>query len=313
MTLFDDIIKQQINLKHKYKSEPTPETECICIIIKDNKILQIIHGKASIPWSSRERLYVSLINNVLEKYKVNDCNININLCDRPKVGYFNFCREKNNYSQFLLPNHRFSNSDIQLDENNITFKNFNEEKSYILSKHRVNKKNKIYTSCIPHRSKLAYLNYAINNKDICDGWAYTDSVHGKVHMSDNLYKVLKNNNMAGETKHPWIEHLNYKYVLYNDGNTLSDRMRLLLCTNSVILKDKKSNYEEFYSYLLKNNVNFIEYTDITELRSIYNTLESNPVLYDKIISNNNEFIHKYLDYDEILLYTYNIITSIACK
>jgi hypothetical protein len=133
MTLFEDIIEQQINLKHKYKSEPRPETECICIIIKDNKIEKIIHGKRF--HQSRERLYVSLINNVLEKYTINDCNININLCDIPKVGYFNFCREKNNHSQFLLPNHRFTTSDIKVDENEITFKNFNEEKSYILSKH----------------------------------------------------------------------------------------------------------------------------------------------------------------------------------
>ena len=67
--------------------------------------------------------------------------------------------------------------------------------------------------------------------------------------------------MAGKNHKDWIEHLNYKYLIYNDGNTLSDRMRLLLCSKSVIMKPK-SNYEEFYSYLLINNLNYIQYNKL---------------------------------------------------
>ena len=49
--------------------------------------------------------------------------------------------------------------------------------------------------------------------------------------------------MVGEDYSYWINHLDYKYVLYTDGNTLSDRLRLLLTTNSVIIKKSNSPYE----------------------------------------------------------------------
>ena len=105
----------------------------------------------------------------------------------------------------------------------------------------------------------------------------------------------------------WDEHLKYKYVLYNDGNTLSDRMKLLLCTNSVIIK-KQSIYEEFFTYKLKNNENYIEYNNENELRDIYNILENNNNLYKHITDNNNYFINNILTYDQCLLY-FNILLN----
>ena len=50
--------------------------------------------------------------------------------------------------------------------------------------------------------------------------------------------------MAGENAVPFIKHSDYKYVLYNDGNTLSDRTRLLLCLNSVIIKKKSEKISD---------------------------------------------------------------------
>ena len=46
---------------------------------------------------------------------------------------------------------------------------------------------------------------------------------------------------------------------------------LLLNVNSVIVK-KNSLYEEFYSYLLKDGVNYIKYENESELRNIHNKL-----------------------------------------
>ena len=34
----------------------------------------------------------------------------------------------------------------------------------------------------------------------------------------------------------FVEHFKYKFLIYNDGNTLSDRTRLLLNVNSVIVQ-----------------------------------------------------------------------------
>ena len=90
-----------------------------------------------------------------------------------------------------------------------------------------------------------------------------------------------------------------KYIIYNDGNTLSDRTRLLLNVNSVIIK-KKSEYEEFYSYLLENNENYIEYNKTEELLSIFKHLEQDTKLCNRIINNNVNFVKNILTYDNIL-------------
>ena len=116
--------------------------------------------------------------------------------------------------------------------------------------------------------------------------------------------------MAGENAVPFIKHSDYKYVLYNDGNTLSDRTRLLLCLNSVIIK-KKSEYEEFYSYKLENNINHIEYNNTEELKEIYKNLEKNPEISRAIINNNKNFIDDILNYNNILQYTADIINNIC--
>lgn len=310
MSLYYEIINQQVNNKQHYVRGISPPNGGICIIIQNNNIYNIVDGGGWVH-PTRKKQYTSLITNVISKYAINDCNININLQDNPIVGCFNFCRLKNNNKQFLLPNHRFTNDDIIIDEHEIQYNNFNEQKSYIFDIKKYKKKNKIFTSCIPHRSKIEYFSYALKNTDICDGYCYTGSCHKLVNLSNDMYVKLKEKDMAGEKYSHWIEHLDYKYLLYNDGNTLSDRLRLLLASNSVIIKSSGSPYEEYYSYILKNNINYVEYSNINEIRNIYNKLEDNPKLYNEIIENNKIFINKYLDYEEILLYTYNIINGLT--
>jgi len=310
MSLFNEIIQQQVDNKQHYVRSVSPPSGGICIIIKNNEIYNIVDGCGWVH-PTRKMQYSSLITNVINKYVLKDCNININLSDHSKSGCFNFCRLKNNNTQFLLPNHRFTKDDICIDNNEMKYDNFNQQKSYIFDRKIIVKKNKIFTSCIPHRSKVDYFSYALKNNDICEGYCYTGSTHKLMHLTNDMYNNLKEKGMAGEKYSHWINHLNYKYVLYNDGNTLSDRLRLLLTSNAVIIRPSGSPYEEFYSYLLKHNQNYVEYSNINELRSIHNELESNSKLYDKIIENNVGFVNKYLDYEQILLYTYSIINQIG--
>ena len=163
----------------------------------------------------------------------------------------------------------------------------------------------MYTSSI----KKNFLIYAANNPDICHVNAYIGTVHGKLALESNDCLTLSKVNMLNSEFVPFTEHCKYKYVIYNDGNALSDRMRLLLLTNSVIIR-QKSPYEEFYSYMLKNEENYIEYRDINDIRTIHEYLENNPELCNKIIQNNADFVNEYLTYDEILLYTYELLKSL---
>lgn len=307
-SLFQEILKNQIRHKAYYRINNTPPIGGILLTIKNNLIDNIIDGPGHVHPIRKEQ-YISLIKNVLKKYILKNCIIKINLCDIPQEGCFGFCKKIGDNKCFLLPNHRFTNDDIKLDYNDEGFCNFNYQKEYIRTKYKTTQINKVYTSCIPQRSKIDYFVYTLNNRDICDGWAYTGNPHGKVHLSNDLYKTLKDNNLAGETHVSWINHLNYKYVLYNDGNTLSDRMRLLLSTNSIIIY-KQSKYEEFYSYKLKNKINYIEYQDTSEIREIIQYNEKTNE-YNNIAKNNSLFVDTYLDYDEILLYTFLLINNVC--
>lgn len=47
-------------------------------------------------------------------------------------------------------------------------------------------------------------------------------------------------------------------------------MRLLLCTNSVILRPV-SKYEEFYTSTLQNGVHYMEYSKLSDIRHIVET------------------------------------------
>lgn len=216
---------------------------------------------------------------------------------------------------FLLPNMRFTYDDIKLSSSWIRDENptFEETSNYLQKYHKQydfkDKCNKFYTLCIPHKSKIDYFKFALNNLNICDGYIYGGSCHKYLNNSKEFIDKCISNGLAGEHFKFFIEHFKYKYLIYNDGNTLSDRTRLLLNVNSVIIKIK-SQYEEFYSYLLKNNENYIEYTRNDELSGIYNKLEEDTELCNKIINNNINFINNILTYDNILEYTAHLLNNI---
>ena len=308
--VFNDIVNHQLENKHKYINDINPPHMGFCIVVKNNKIDKIINGTGWIE-ECRQNQYIKIVNDLLCKYKIKDIFLNINLPDIPVPYALNFCREKFNNNYFLIPNMRFALDDVLIN-NTSPFDNFNDQKEYIYSNiiNKEEKIKKIYTNCIPHISKVAYFKYAMTNTDICAGYCNIGTCHGLVALTRNDSDILKTLNMCGIENKSWMEHLKYKYVLYNDGNTLSDRMRLLLCTNSVIIRSI-SNYEEFYSYKLLNNINYIEYNDINELRNIIHLLEHDDEKYDKLIENNNNFINNILTYDNILLYCYYLFNGLV--
>ena len=61
---------------------------------------------------------------------------------------------------------------------------------------------------------------------------------------------------------------------------------------------------------MKNNENYIEYTRTDELSSIYNKLEEDTELCNKIINNNINFINNILTYNNILEYTAYLLNNI---
>lgn len=299
---FAEIINQQVSQKHKLIRTVSPPPGGFTIIIQENKIKEVVKGPGWVH-PTRMKQYCALFNNCLKKYNLPDSNININLVDHPHSGYFNFCRNISMYSQFLLPNHRFTEDDIL--PVGVTFDNTIEylRSNWIPFESR---KPAFYTNCIPHPSKVDYFKYALNNLDICKGHIYGGSVHKYVKLESSFINKLVENELAGTEHKPFEEHIKYKYIVYNDGNTLSDRTRLLLNTDSVIIR-KDSPYEEFYTYLLKPYENYIPYLTADELRTIHTQLENDTDLCNKIRNNNKIFVDTYLRYDDILEYVANLM------
>ena len=309
MSMFFNLLNNQNIQKNLYNISIDVDLK---IEIKNNKIFNIILGPGHIH-ELRKKSYIKLINDVLEKYKLKDGIISINLADHPKKGVLNFCRDKNNsQGYFIIPNHRFIFDETKLSKNTDTENfNYSQTTNYLKSLHNnyifKNKINKFYLNGLDGRGKrLHYYVYALNNKDICDGHLYGGSVHKYGITPLPLIKLLEENNLASKEYDYFDSHFKYKYIIYYDGNTLSDRMRLLLNTNSVIIK-KKSLYEEFYTYLLKDNINYIEYENENELRNIHNKLENDEKLCLQIIENNKKFVNEILTYDNILKYTADLL------
>lgn len=305
--MFEEMILEQKKVRKKYVNGKKGHGEIVSIEVKNNKIVFVRGGEKSF----RTKQYVKLIENTTETRFIKNCFINININDVPREGYFNFSREIGKASQFLLPNHRFTIDDLMIDYENTRTETFNEQIALIktLSMPYDSKIKKIFTSCLPQVNKIDYFKYALNNQ-FCDGYLWIGSVHGKIKADDELINELQKKNMVGLPFIPFMRHGDYKYILYNDGFSLSDRMRLLLCLNSIIIR-KVSPFEEFYTYKLKPDVNFIEYNDNEELLGIFNRLEQDTDLCDHIIGNNRAFVEDVLNYQNILQYTADVINAVC--
>lgn len=305
--LFKEILDQQINSKQYLINKiQAPPIAGISIVISNNRIQQIVNGEQV--HSGRRKQYVALIEKTLLKYKVKNSLLNINLADEPIDGHFNFCRKIGNSRQFLLPNHRFTNDDIIFST-----ETYDDIVKLIRNSRQdpyESRKSQFYTNCIPHKSKVDYFAFAVKNPAICTGFIYSNSSHKTLSLTKEFIRDLELQNLIGDLPALFEEHLKYKYVIYNDGNTLSDRMRLLLLTDSVIVR-KSSPYEEFYSYLLKPDQNYIQYNNVEELPEIHKRLEADIPLCNSIRKNNQQFVDTYLKYDNILEYVANLINGVC--
>lgn len=303
--LYETLINSQAENRQNLIQFPNPPMGGITIVIKNQQFHQVLDGTGWVH-PDRKRQYLALFANVLKKHKVKDSIININISDHPQNGYFNFCRQIGNSKQFLLPNHRFTEDDT------IPSKTFDDTIKYIREKHvpQDSRKAQFYTNCVPHKPKVDYFKYALKNPQICSGYVYGGSTHKYLNLPNTFVNELKAAGLAGEQKDPFETHNNYKYVIYNDGNTLSDRMRLLLCTDAVIVK-KQTPYEEFYSYLLKPDINYVEYKNVEDLTQVFYSLQSKQVLCKTIRENNALFVDTYLKYDVILEYVANLINALC--
>lgn len=315
-SVFKEILDQQYEFKDQFSKIKLHhiDTCILTIILKDNEIKEVLQSHRGFFYPQRKANYIKLIEDTLKQYKIKDGIININIGDIPKQGMFNFCREIDS-KYFLLPNFRFLNDDIIISENK-QFDNFQEQSEYLfeLGKHHKykNKLNKVYfAGGVAKIVRQEYYQKCIDQPDKYKGVIYCEEDNVKK-MTEQLKQYYYKNDLLTTTFVPYENALNYKYLLYIDsGHSISDRMRLLLASNSVIIK-KDSIYEEFYYYLLKDKENFYSIQTLDELDGMFKKLQTTEPIEKQMqtIKNNREFVKTHLGYDNILAYTASILNIV---
>jgi hypothetical protein len=236
----------------------------------------------------------------------------------------NFCKNINDNEMFVCPNHRFSINDISIEKNEAfnIFTESNDIKDWDscvnrmikLYRHKDFSKKipKIYASFKYENTRKHYVQFVLTHRDISDMYIYGGHpVHKwKALNDDKLAQYLQMENLGGTEFKSFGTHSDYKYIMYLDGNTLSDRMRLLLGMGSVIFRFP-SKYEEFYSRELKPDVNYIIVNNYEELEKKITYLEEHPEISHQIIENNWKFLETVLSRNNSLVYLSNLLTGLS--
>ena len=304
--LFKQIIEEQTTIENVkiYQEENLKPIENEVMLIKIQNNIITNDPYVSNAWTQRSIAWKNMINDTLELFSVQDCEFKINLGDVPKKGCFNFCRPKNNnVGFFLIPNFRFTNDNVV---NNYQWKNakgWEDTKTFIFENDTLpfdDKTTKFFFAGNNGSDiRKNYFDYMCDNLNICDGYLWNGTI-----QNSKLLDI----NKCGSKYLPYSKHFDYRYILHIDSQYAgTDRMRLLLCMNCIPIV-YCSPFEEFYSYLLKDNENYISFTNIEQLKDIIK--KRNIISDKKIIQNNKYFVENILTYKNILEYIANLLNKL---
>lgn len=318
-TSVDRLVAEQIQwLKNASRSEILaslkPCRSCILFVIRDNAIVSEDDGDKI--WPTRKVQFVKLFQDVLMMHRINDTSILVNTGDTPDKGLtFGFCKQARDNKTLLIPNHRFALNDVNVcATRNLT--SWTNSVSYLLrraSEHPYDTRdNRMFMDGIPHVTKKRYFDLACQHPDIATGYIPRSSVHFPRLMAKDPERLacyervglIGNFSTAFE-----VHNLQHKFLVYSDGNTLSDRMRLLLASGSVILRIA-SPYVEFYTSLLKPYVHYVPVReDLSDLFAQRAWALQHPDACRAMVARNRLWVETFLTYPNILEYTARLING----
>ena len=322
-SMFSNIIQSQLNNKHIFIKTKCKQFNVMSVTIKDNVVTECDYPRNS-PMIHRYAAFHKMVEDLVDNHTIQDITFNINIADFPMRGMLNFCKHINHQDQFVCPNHRFSINDISIekDETFTIHSDSNDLKDWdncvdrMVSLYKKDdfdtKIPKVYASFKYESSRKHYVDFVLNNRDISSMYIYGGHpVHKwKALNNDKLVTYLMQEQLGGTKFKSFGEHSKYKYVMYLDGNALSDRMRLLLGMGSVIFRFP-SKYEEFYTRELKPDINYVLVNDYNELRQKIEYYEQHPELCKQIVENNWNFLQNVLKRDNTLEYLAKLLNSIT--
>jgi len=228
---------------------------------------------------SREAQWYALLTLTARERDLPDGLLVVNTSDIPLPGpILNFCRPKGS-DFWLIPNFRFGYEDLPVglpavDRGSKWWKDVRKELRSAAKNHDVlaRPRSAFLNGLVNSIPRIDYLQGAVLHPEKLAASMYIGGVHGKMMLSQ-YPEVEVSASRLGYLSHqptPFIEHLDHAICVYADGNTLSDRMRLLLSTGSAVVA-YESAFEEFYSDALSKSgaVNFVEsFQEILDLVSL---------------------------------------------
>lgn len=256
---------------------------------------------------TREQQWHFLIGLTAQTRPVPNGIVAVNTFDIPVDGpVLNFCKPRGSDYQ-LIPNFRFGYDDItfgidSLDSRSPEWENvrrvLREQSSLLPISQR--RPAAFLNGLINSDFRLEYLSRAVDEPRFLAARMFVGGPHGPLLLKRRRDVALKAAALGytTETSTPFLEHLNFAINVYADGNTLSDRMRLLLHTGSAVVA-YRSHYEEHYSRRLERS-GAVEIIDSTQaFTEIVGRCQSHSWL-EEMAGRANDFTDSYLTVDHIL-------------
>lgn len=309
--LFQSMILRQLEAGTDLIRGVHPPPNGICISLRNNSVAGVATGNGTVHrWRAKQ--HIAFFTNLSAARLVPDSDININLNDFPVPGYFSFCRNPQwkGRHQFVLPTSRFTADDVFTPAGRV-LPTYDDVVAALQASDRTfdKKEARAYLSATPHKSKWQFLQAAADTPDTIAVWAYIGPPHFDLQLPPKLKQRLVRLGMAGSAKRAFDEHYRYAYLLFPRGNTISDRLRLLLPLNAVILRDTSANfvdYQEFYYELLKPWIHYIPVT-AGSLNATMSKLRAAPALCKHIIHSQHQFVSNVLSYARLQDYVQSLL------
>ena len=148
--------------------------------------------------------------------------------------------------------------------------------------------------------------YSIQNSDILDARFIKNGQADELTLKKMINEGFIGNSISVK------DSLIYKYLLDIDGNACCySRTYWALLSNSVLLKMHSENVQWFYD-LLVDGLNYIKIdSELNNLRSIFNDLNSHNEFSRKIAINASELVRNELCHEATLAYFYKLICKFA--
>ena len=300
------------NAEHHFRTCST----CMYLLIVDNAVARVAYGPQA--WGSRMPAYLQLVDDILLYHSVPDTVVVIDTSDHPQSRIsFNFNRRHGDSFIMMLPNHRFAVNDIPVAAG-MKSKKWNPTLKALLQLSQqapyASRDDRLFMDGIPHRDKKLYFDIACRQPDVATAYIHAGSVHFERLMrgEEQRLECYRQAGLLLNTTVPFATHnLRHKFLVYAHGNSLSDRLRLLLPSGSVVFKPDEDR-TEFFRAVLQPYRHYIpvarDYSDLLEKRQ---WALAHPQACERMVRASRQFAEDFLEYSNVMAYAGRLLTEYA--